>query len=68
MSIFFLVHMFASIIQVYLYKVGFWSRIPPKACNKFINIVLHSAWFVVTAPLFLKAFFGASELRNWMMV
>jgi hypothetical protein len=56
MSMFFLIHVFASVFQVILFKIGFWSRVP--LFHKFFNITLHSLWFMVTAPLFLRSFFS----------
>jgi hypothetical protein len=57
MSIFFLIHVFASIFQVILFKIGFWSSVP-LTFHKVVNIMLHSLWFIVTAPLFLRPFFS----------
>jgi len=67
MSIFFLIHVLASVFQVYLYKTGFWGQVSPLVFNKVSNVMLHTTWFVVTAPLFLKPFFGASEI-SWLVI
>jgi len=58
MSLFFFIHVIASIFQVILFKSGFWRFVP--ICNKAINIVLHSLWFILTAPLFLHCFFNSN--------
>jgi len=58
MSIFFLIHVFATIIQVILFKIGFWKGVP-LTFHKVFNIMLHSLWFIVTAPLFLRPFFSS---------
>uniref|UniRef100_A0A6B2LH10 Wax synthase domain-containing protein n=1 Tax=Arcella intermedia TaxID=1963864 RepID=A0A6B2LH10_9EUKA len=68
MSVFFLIHVLATVIQIMVYKTGFWNSVPQKACNRILNILLHTAWFVVTAPLFLKPFFAESEISSWLML
>jgi len=57
MSLFFFIHVGASIVQVILFKCGFWRFIPVTYTP--INITIHSLWFMMTAPLFLKSFFSA---------
>jgi len=58
MSLFFCIHAFASIFQVILFKSGFWTLVPMRICHKAINILLHSLWFTLTAPIFLRSFFS----------
>jgi len=57
MSLFFFIHVVASIAQVILFKCGFWRFVPVTYTP--INITIHSLWFMMTAPLFLKSFFSA---------
>jgi len=57
MSLFFLIHVVASIVQVILFKSGIWKFVP--MTYSAINITLHSLWFTMTAHLFLKSFFSA---------
>jgi len=58
MSLFFFIHVIASILQVILFKSGFWTLVPMRICHKAINIILHSLWFTLTAPIFLGSFFN----------
>jgi len=58
MSLFFTIHVIASVVQVLLFKFGIWEIFPVIVCNKVINILVHAIWFTATAPLFLRAFFN----------
>jgi hypothetical protein len=58
MSLFFFIHVIASVLQVILFKSGFWKLVPG-GFHATVNVVLHSLWFTLTAPLFLRCFFNS---------